>query len=301
MLGGRGYFKGSSILVSGTAGSGKSSIAAAFANHVCANGGRCLYWSSEESPEQIVRNMASIGMNLTPHVRKGLLRFYSVRPTLCGLEGHLVTLHKLVTEFNPTAVVLDPITNLTAVGDDAEIKGMLTRVIDFLKGRGITAIFTSLTSAGSATEQSEVGVSSLMDGWLLLQMVQSASERNRVLYVLKSRGMAHSNQMREFILSDKGIDLVDVYTGPGTVYTGAARLSQEAQDKAETLVQQQAVARTQRELEVERRSLQAQVVALQTKLGNIAAEQEFAVKLEKQRADATRRNESQLAKARKAD
>jgi circadian clock protein KaiC len=243
MLGGKGYFKGSSILVSGTAGSGKSSMAAAFANRVCAKGGRCLYWSSEESPEQIVRNMASIGMNLAPHVRKGLLKFHSVRPTLCGLEGHLVTLHKMVTEFNPTAVVLDPITNLTAVGGDAEIKAMLTRVIDFLKGRGITAIFTSLTSAGAATEQSEVGVSSLMDAWLLLSMVQSASERNRVLYVLKSRGMAHSNQLREFILSDKGIDLLDVYTGPGTVYAGGARLSQEARDQAEGLLQRQAVER----------------------------------------------------------
>ena len=184
--------------------------------------------------------MASIGFDLGRHARKGLLRFHSVRPTLYGLESHLVTLHKLVTEFRPEAVVMDPITNLSAVGNDAEIKAMLTRVIDFLKSQGITAIFTSLTSGGSVLEQSEVGVSSLMDTWLLLSMVQSASERNRVLYLLKSRGMGHSNQMREFVLSDKGIDLVDVYTGPGAVYTGAARLSQEAHDQAETLVQHQA-------------------------------------------------------------
>ena len=219
--------------------------------------------------------MGSIGFDLGRHARQGLLRFHSVRPTLYGLESHLVTLHKLVTEFRPEAVVMDPITNLSAVGDDAEIKGMLTRVIDFLKGQGITAVFTSLTSGSNVLEQSEVGVSSLMDTWLLLSMVQSASERNRVLYLLKSRGMAHSNQMREFVLSDKGIDLVDVYTGPGAVYTGAARLSQEAHDKAETLVQQQADERRQRELEQERRNLQAQVAALQTRLTNIAAEAAF--------------------------
>jgi circadian clock protein KaiC len=301
MLAGKGYFKGSSVLVSGTAGAGKSSIAAAFADSVCARGGRCLYWSSEESPEQIVRNMASIGFDLGRHARKGLLRFHSVRPTLYGLESHLVTLHKLVTEFRPESVVMDPITNLSAVGDDAEIKGMLTRVIDFLKSQGITTIFTSLTSGGGAAEQSAVGVSSLMDTWLLLSMVQSASERNRVLYLLKSRGMGHSNQMRECVLSDKGIDLADVYTGPGAVYTGAARLSQEAHDKAETLVQQQADQRRQRELDQERRNLQAQAAALQTRLANIAAEQRLAAKLEKQRTHTAHRSEAQLARARKAD
>ena len=294
MLGGKGYFKGSSILISGTAGSGKSSIAAAFANSVCSRGGRCLYWSSEESPEQIMRNMASIGINLSQHVRKGLLKFHSVRPTLCGLEGHLVNLHKLVVDFQPEAMILDPITNLTAVGDDAEIKAMLTRVIDFLKGQGITAIFTSLTSGGVAAEQSEVGVSSLMDVWLLLQMVQSASERNRILYVLKSRGMAHSNQMREYVLSDQGIDLVDVYTGPGVVYTGAARLSQEAQNQAATLLEQQATGRRKRELEQERHSLQA-------KLAIVIAEEELTAKLVQQHATATQRATAQLAKARRAD
>jgi circadian clock protein KaiC len=301
MLAGKGYYKGSSILVSGTAGSGKSSMAAAFANSVCQRGGRCLYWSSEESPEQIVRNMASIGFDLGRHVRKGLLRFHSIRPTLYGLESHLVTLHKMVTEFRPEALVMDPITNLSAIGNDAEIKGMLTRVIDFLKSKGVTTIFTSLTSGSNVLEQSEVGVSSLMDTWLLLSMVQSASERNRVLYLLKSRGMAHSNQLREFVLTDKGIDLVDIYVGPGVVYTGAARLSQEAHDQAEALLQQQAGERRQRELEQERHNLQAQAAALRVKLANLAAEQRFADRLEKQRADAARRSEAQLARARMAD
>jgi len=301
MLARKGYFKGSSILVSGTAGSGKSSVAAAFANGVCQRGGRCLYWSSEESPEQIVRNMASIGFDLGRYVRKGLLRFHSIRPTMYGLESHLVTLHKMVSEYRPEAVVMDPITNLSAIGGDGEIKAMLTRVIDFLKTRGVTTIFTSLTSGASVPEQSEVGVSSLMDTWLLLTMVQSASERNRVLYLLKSRGMAHSNQMREFVLTDQGVDLVDVYIGPGAVYTGAARLSQEAHDKAEILAQQQAANLRRRELDQERRNLQAQVAALQTRLANLAAEERVAATLEKQRAEAARRSAAQLAGARKAD
>ena len=301
MLAGKGYWKGSSILVSGTAGSGKSSMAAAFASSVCRRGGRCLYWSSEESPEQIIRNMSSIGLDLRAPARKGLLRFHSIRPTICGLESHLVSLHKMVTEFRPEAVVMDPVTNLTAVGDDAEIKAMLTRVIDFLKGQGVTTLFTSLTAGGSAAEQSEAGVSSLMDTWLLLSMVQSASERNRVLYLLKSRGMAHSNQMREFVLSDHGIDLVDVYVGPGAVLTGAARLSQEARDQAEALTRQEAAIRRQRELEQERRSLLAQAGAVQTRLESIAAEQRFAARLERQHAQAARRSEAQLARARNAD
>jgi circadian clock protein KaiC len=301
MLAGKGYWKGSSILISGTAGSGKSSVAAAFADSICAHGGRCLYWSSEESPSQIIRNMASIGFDLGRRVRQGRLRFHAVRPTLYGLESHLVSLHKQVTEFRPEAVVMDPITNLSAIGNDAEIKGMLTRVIDFLKNEGVTTIFTSLTSGSSAMEQSEVGVSSLMDTWLLLNMVHSAGERNRVLYLLKSRGMAHSNQMREFVLSNQGIDLVDVYVGPGAVYTGAARLSQEAHDVAEGLAQQEADERRQRELQQERRDLQAQAAAVQTRLSNIAAEERLAVRVERKRADAARREQAKLARARKAD
>jgi circadian clock protein KaiC len=219
MMSGKGYFKGSTVLVSGMAGTGKSSVAAAFADSICRQGGRCIYWASEESPNQIVRNMKSIGFDLSRHVRQGLLRLYSVRPTWFGLESHLVSLHKLVSEFQPEAVIIDPITNFAAVGNFAEIKAMLSRVIDFLKNEGITAFFTSLTEAGSAVKQPEVGISSLMDTWLLLSMVESASERYRVLYLLKSRGMAHSNQMREFVLSDRGIDLVDVHSGPETGYT----------------------------------------------------------------------------------
>lgn len=208
MLGGKGYFKGSSVLVSGTAGTGKTSVAAAFANGICSGGGRCLYWSSEESGDQIVRNMASIGLDLGQHLRRGQLRIHAARPTLCGLESHLVSLHKEVTTFRPNAVVMDPITNLSAIGNDAEIRGMLTRVVDFLKNRLITTVFTSLTSGAGSVEQSEVGISSLVDTWIFLSAVQSANGRERVLSLLKSRGMAHSNRMQAFRLSHKGIEVV---------------------------------------------------------------------------------------------
>jgi circadian clock protein KaiC len=218
MLGGKGYYKASSILVSGTAGAGKTSIAAAFVNSVCAAGKRALYFSMEEAPDQIMRNMASIGINLRRHVQAGLLQFHAVRPTLQGLEQHLLDIHKLALQFKPAAFIIDPVSSLMSIGDSGEVKMMLTRVIDFLKNQGITSVFTSLTPGGTALEQTEVGVSSLMDTWLLLDMVQSAGERNRVLYLLKSRGMAHSNQMREFVLSSKGIDLIEVYAGPGAVY-----------------------------------------------------------------------------------
>jgi circadian clock protein KaiC len=293
MLGGKGYFRGSSILISGTAGSGKSSIAAAFVDSVCKKSGRALYWSSEESPAQITRNMTSIGFDLDKHVRKGLLQFYSVRPTIHGLENHLVNLHKMVSDFKPEVLIMDPITNLLSIGNDGEIKLMLTRVIDFLKNEGVTAMFTSLTENGGPIEQSELGVCSLMDTWLLLSMVQSASERNRLLYVLKSRGMSHSNQMREFLLTDKGIDLVDVYEGGGTVYTGTERLNQEARERATALVSKEAAERRQRELSEERLSLEAQNKVLQAKLANIAVEtgivgKEETLRLEKTKSDRDR-------------
>jgi circadian clock protein KaiC len=245
--------------------------------------------------------MGSIGLDLGKHMRKGLLKFHAVRPTIYGLESHLVSLHKLVTEFGPEAVIMDPITNLSAVGSAAEIKGMLTRVIDFLKNQGITTLFTSLTSGGAALENSEVGVSSLMDTWLLLQMVQSASERNRVLYLLKSRGMAHSNQMREFLLTDRGIDLVDVYTGSGAVYTGSARLTQRARDEAEAVARKLEVDRHERALEAERRGLEAQVAALQARIAGLAVEKRLAAEAEAERMETSRGEERRQAAARKAD
>jgi len=213
MLGG-GYWRGSSVLMTGTAGTGKTSFAVAFADSVCRRGGRCLYLSFEESPSQVARNMASIGFQLTRHIRSGRLLFNSVRPTSYGLESHLVNIHALVKRFRPETVIMDPITGLGGMGNTDEIKAMLTRIIDYFKNERITAVFTSLTDAGSSFERSEVGISTLMDTWIILQMVEAANERRRILSILKSRGMAHSHQTREFRFNSRGIHLLDFNGGP---------------------------------------------------------------------------------------
>jgi circadian clock protein KaiC len=213
MLGGRGYFRGSSVLVSGTAGTGKSSLAAAFADAACRRGERCLYLAFEESPMQIVRNMSSIGFDLAAWTRNGRLRFHAVRSTLFGLEQHLVTIHKLVEEFRPATVIFDPVTNLTSIGGGLEITSMLTRVIDFLKMHGITALFTSLTEGGTAEGRTAVDISSLMDTWLLVRDFESNAERKRLMYISKSRGMAHSRHLREMVLGERGVALVAAERG----------------------------------------------------------------------------------------
>ncbi len=213
MLGGQGYYRGSTILLSGTAGAGKSSFAAQFAHASAQRGERCLYVALEESEQQIVRNMRSIGLDLQPAMAAGLLHFYNARPTLYGLEMHLVMIHKLVQEFCPQLVIVDPITNFTSVGDTLEVKAVLMRLVDYLKTLQITALVTSLTDAADNVEESEVGISSLMDLWILLRMIETNGERNRGIYVLKARGMAHSNQIREFRLTDKGIEVLDTYIG----------------------------------------------------------------------------------------
>src|ERR1022692_853317 len=207
MLGGRGFFRGSSILLTGTPGTGKTIISSNFAHAACRRGERTLFFSFEESPNQIIRNMHSIGLRLEPLVKRGLLRFHSARPSLCGLEMHLATMFKEIAAFQPRVVIIDPITSLMEMGTSSEGKGMVTRLIDYLKGRQVTTLFTSLTQVGHALQQSEASMSSLMDAWILLQDFEGNGERNRVLYVLKARGMKHSNQIREFLISDRGIDL----------------------------------------------------------------------------------------------
>jgi circadian clock protein KaiC len=264
MLGGRGYFRGSSILLTGTPGTGKTSVAAYFAQAAARRGDRVLFFSFEESPNQIIRNMRSIGLRLEPLVQRGWLRFHAARPTLCGLEMHLATMFKEIAAFQPTVVIVDPITSLLTAGTDYETKGMVTRLIDFLKGSQVTSLFTSLTHSGHALQQSEIAMSSLMDSWLLLQDFEGNGERNRVLYVLKARGMAHSNQVREFLISNRGIDLVDAYIGPSGVLTGASRVAQAAREKAEALASQQEAARRKRELERKRATLEQQIAGLRS-------------------------------------
>ena len=273
MLEGKGFFKGSSILVSGTSGSGKSTLAAHFANETCRNGKRVLYIAFEESSAQVTRNMRSVGINLGQYIQKGLLQFRAWRPTQHGLEMHLLRIHDLVDEFNPQVVIVDPITNLISANLN-EVHAMLIRLLDFLKDRKITAMFTTLTTNRGAEEQTEVGISSLTDTWILLRDLELNGERNRCLYVLKSRGMAHSNQIREFVLSRAGVHLLPAYLGSGTVYTGSARLAQEAREKTETLREQQRVEEKRKEFSARRNVLESQIAALRSELSS--GEAEFA-------------------------
>jgi len=271
MLGGRGFFRGSSILLSGTSGAGKTSVAAHFVDAACRRGERCLYFAFEESPRQIARNMRSIGIDLEPWVRKGLLQFQAARPSYGGIEHHLLVTHQCVSSFKPAVVVVDPITNLLLVSTVGEVKSMLTRMVDFLKTEQITAIFTSLTAGGGTLEANEADISSLMDTWLLLKTIESGGEMNRALYVLKSRGMDHSNQIREFLITNDGLQLLDVYLGSDGVLTGSARLSQEGREKAANTSRQQQLASRKRELERKRGIFEARMSMLR---GEFEVEQE---------------------------
>jgi circadian clock protein KaiC len=262
MMGGKGFFRGSSILMSGTAGTGKTTVAAHFVDASCRRGERCLYFAFEESPKQIVRNMRSVGVDLEPWVRKGLLRFHAARPTYAGIEEVLLVTHKHIASFKPSIVVVDPMTNLLQVSTLNEVRSMLTRLVDFLKTKEITAVFTSLTLAGGSLEANEADVSSLMDTWLLLKTIEVGGERNRAIYVLKSRGMEHSNQIREFVLTNDGLRLLDVYLGPEGVLTGSARVTQEGREKAAGTSRQQHLDGRGRELERKREIFEARMTML---------------------------------------
>lgn len=280
MFGGKGVFRGSSVLVSGTPGTGKSSIAARFVEAACQRGERALLFAYEESAAQIVRNMRSIGIDLEPWVKKGLLEIHASRPTLHGLEQHLVLMHDTVQAFSPAVVAVDPISNLTMERDDLEVRSTLMRLIDFLKTRGITAIFTSLTTGGTsstAPEDSQIGMSSLMDAWLLLRNVEFNGERNRTIYVLKARGIAHSNQVREFILTSKGIDLVDVFIDEDRVLTGSARISRQDQALAAVEMARQDQQRKERQIASKRKAIQTQIAILQAEAEDEATELKFTI------------------------
>jgi circadian clock protein KaiC len=295
MLGGAGFYRGSSVLLSGRAGTGKSSLASHFADAACQRGERGLYFAFEESRSQIVRNMRSIGLDLQPWLDQGLLQFQAARPTLHGLERHLVTMYKQVRDFRPRVVIIDPITNFLSVGNQEEVKAMLMRLIDFLKASHITALFTSLTH-GFDLETTDVAVSSLMDSWLLLREVESNGERNRLLSVIKARGMAHSNQVRELLLTDHGVELVNVYLGPGGALTGAARLAQEAQEQAEASDRQQEIERQRRELDRRRQALEARIAS--QRLEFQTEEEDLMRRLEQAEAREQRRAEDLEAMAR---
>ncbi len=301
MLGGEGYYRSSTVLMSGTAGSGKSSIAAHFAAAACARGERCLYFAFEESPGQILRNMRSIGIDLEPWVKQGLLHFHASRAAIHGLEMHLATIHKLVREFKPRVVVMDPVGSLTSVGTRQDSNVMLTRLIDFLKMQGITALLTSLTSGDEALEGANMDVSTLVDTWLLLRDLELDGERNRVMYVLKSRGMAHSNQLREFLLTNQGVELQNVYLGAEGVLTGSARQTREAAEKAGSLLRHQEAEAKQRERVLKREAQEARIVVLQKEF---EAEEEVAkrdIEQERSREETHRQDRDRMGISRKGD
>jgi circadian clock protein KaiC len=301
MLGEKGYYKGSSILATGTAGTGKSSMAAHFVDAACRRGERCLYFAFEESRNQIIRNMRSIGIDLEQWVNKGLLEFRNSRPSLYGLEMHLVAMHKAIESFKPAIVVVDPISNLVAAASESEVKSMLSRLIDYLKMKGITAFCTDLTSGGGSLERTNIGISSLVDTWLLLQVIEGSGERNRGLYILKSRGMEHSNQVREFRLTDNGAVLQDVYVGPGGVLTGAGRVAQEAREKADTLERNQEIERKQRDIERKKAVIEAQIAALRTSFEAEKDDLEQAIARGKLHQELFAEETQAMARSRRAD
>lgn len=301
MLSGKGYFRGSTVLVSGTAGTGKTSIAAQFVDAACTRGERVLFFTFEESPSQLARNMRSIGIDFDPWIKKGLLRFHATRPTLYGLENHLTTSIKLIERFRPGVVILDPINAFVMGENQSEVKTMLLRLVDYLKMNRITAFCTSLTSADESVETTDIYISSLIDTWLLLRDIEIGGERNRGLYVLKSRGMAHSNQIREFRLTNHGIELLDVYVGADGVLTGSARLSQEARDEAEQLTRQQEIGRNQFGLERKREALESQILVLRSEFEAEESEALKAIGNEKARIQRFTQDRAKMAKSRKGD
>lgn len=266
MLEGKGYYRGSSILLSGTAGTGKTSLSAHLVNAGCQRGERCVMFSFEESASQMVRNMRSIGIDLGRWIDKGLLQFHGARASTFGLEMHLVKMHRIIDDFAPTIVVVDPVTALLHAGTQAAARSMLLRMMDFLKERQITALMTTLTGGGDAQEQTEVEISSLVDAWLLLRDIESGAERNRGLYLLKARGVAHSNQIREFLLTSHGVELREVYLGESGLLTGSARVAQESKDAAEALLARQEIDRIKLLMERKRKAVEAQESALQLEL-----------------------------------
>ncbi|MEQ9487146.1 circadian clock protein KaiC [Coleofasciculus sp. F4-SAH-05] len=301
MLGGEGYFRGSSILITGTAGTGKTTLAAHFAEAACRRGERCLYFAFEEAPQQIIRNMQSVGINLPEFVNQGLLRFQARRPTAYGLEMHLVQIHSLIKKFQPTVVIIDPMSNLTMGGTLLQAKAFLFRLIDLLKYQQITVFLTNLIQGGMPVEQTEIGVSSLMDTWLEVRFVESNGERNRVFFILKSRGMKHSNQVRELKLTKQGVELVDVYLGEGMVLTGTARKIQAEKEKAMNLTRKQQFERKRRDFARQKVIVQSQITALQAQLEREEENIEEMMQEEQSQQDNLQQNRVAIAQLRQAD
>ncbi|MGD0079989.1 MAG: circadian clock protein KaiC [Methanoregula sp.] len=305
MLGGKGFYRGSSILVSGQAGTGKTSIAATFIDAACRRNEKCLFFIFEESESQLLRNMKSIGIDLGPWVKSGLLKFHAVRPTAYSLEMHLSMMLKLVAEFSPTVIAVDPISNLYPIGDDIQVRSMLMRLIDFAKSLHITGLFTNLSndavSEVYALESTEMHVSSLMDAWLILKNVEGNGERNRAFSIIKSRGMAHSNQLREFVLSDQGIQLLDVYKGSEGVLFGSARMAQESSEIDDRLRKNEEIERKKRELESRRKLMENEIALLKERFAREEEEMKILIGKDISREKAAAKTKTDIATQRQVD
>jgi circadian clock protein KaiC len=298
MLDGKGFFKGSTVLVTGQAGTGKTSFGAAFVNAACKKGKKALFITFEESPSQVIRNMRSIGIDLEPCVKNGSLRILADRPTSYGLEMHLVTIHKIVNEFQPDVVVLDPISSLMAIGEEVEVRSTLVRLVDYLKMNGVTSMFTDLKRGERPKESSMI--SSLVDTWILLEVVEANGESNRILRLVKSRGMAHSNQIREFHITSEGIDLIPPYVGPAGVFTGSARYAQEAKERAEEVLRGEEIERLRTNLEQQRKTLDARMEALRAEFDDKRSDLERKIVEEERRKEALENSRKHLSALRTA-
>jgi circadian clock protein KaiC len=305
MLGEKGFYRGSSILISGQAGTGKTSISATFIDAACRRNEKCLFFIFEESESQLLRNMKSIGVNLEPWVKAGLLKFHAVRPTAYSLEMHLSVMLKLIGDFKPSVVAVDPISNLYPIGDDIQVRSMLMRLIDFAKSLQVTGLFTSLSNdvdAGAYTvEPTEIHVSSLMDAWLILKNVEGNGERNRAFSIIKVRGMAHSNQLREFILSDKGIQLLDVYKGSEGVLFGSARMAQEGSEIDDRLHKNEEIEHKKRELESRRTLMENEIALIRERFAREEDEIKILIGQDISREKATAKTKKEIATQRHVD
>jgi circadian clock protein KaiC len=296
MLRNGGFFRGSSILLSGGPGTGKTVVASHFIDAACEHGERCMFVLFEESAEEVCRNALCVGLDLGKRVAAGLLRFEVARPSMHALEMHLARMYRALDEFNPTVVVIDPISAFR--GPDEVVHSTLLRMVDLLKSRGITALFTSLKTGGSVQEDGDEHVSSLMDSWIKLMNAEDNGERNRLLYVIKSRGTSHSNQVREYLITDTGIELVDAYIGAAGVLTGTARVTQQAHERAVVERRRQAFARRRRDAGRRRQAIERQIAELQSTLEGEDEEAE-ALLLEEERDEAMLRQDRSLIAARR--
>jgi len=300
-LGGKGYFRGSSIFVTGTPGTGKTSIASAFAGAACRRREKCIYFAFEESKDQLFRNMRSIGIDLSRWERTGLLHIHATRPTFSGLEEHLIAMHRLAHEIRPKIIVIDPVSNLTEVGNPLEVKSMLGRLVDYYKSNKITTLFTSLLVKGANEDTSREGISSLMDTWIQLKDIESNGEHNRGLLVLKSRGMSHSNQVREFLLTDKEIRLLNVSLSSGVVLMGSSRAAQAAQEEMDAVRRREEIERRKWILERKRREKDARIASLEEEFATVEEDLTSSIMMEERQGKASVETRKELARLRKAD